>query len=85
MAQDEELTRGARFAWPIGDAQMISSMHLRETFDLSAVLAPFGGDDSAAVIGGKFFQAGRFGDHEAAQNVEHLRQARLQEAQEFFG
>jgi len=73
MAQDEELARRARFAGPVGDTQLIAAMHLREAFDLSAVLVPFSGDDAAAVIGRKFFQAGRFGDYEAAQNIEHLR------------
>jgi len=42
MAQNEELARGARFARPIGNAQMIATMHLREALHLRAVLAPFG-------------------------------------------
>jgi hypothetical protein len=69
----------------MSDAEKISTMLLRDTFHARALSIPFFGDDATATIGGGFFQAGRFRSHKPAQHREHLRQARLQEAQELFG
>jgi hypothetical protein len=64
---------------------MIAAMLLRDTLDAHASFAPFFRDEAAAAIGGIFFKAGRFRKNKPAQSGEHLRQARLQAAQELCG
>ena len=63
---------------------MIAADFLWDAMDLQAVLTPFGGDDSATAVGACFFEAGRFGDYETAEGVDHLRQRRLKEVFDFL-
>src|SRR2546430_13371618 len=60
-------------------------MLLQYAVDARGVLAPFLGDNATAAIGCGFFQAGGFRKYEPAQSCQHVRQARLQETQEFLG
>ena len=53
-------------------------MFLGDAFDFESVLAPFGGDDGAAAVGGGFVEAGGFGDGETAEGGEHLWEGGLQ-------
>ena len=85
VAQDQELARKRRFARRMSDADKIATTLLRDSFRARAVLIPFFGDDATTTIGGGFFQAGGFRIHEPTQRREHLREARLQEAQELLG
>lgn len=64
---------------------MIATMVLEDAFDARVPLPPFLGDEATATVGGGFFKTGRFRGHELAENREHLRQARFQKAQKFFG
>jgi len=85
VAQDQELARKRRFARRMSDAEKIATVLLRDSFRARAVLIPFFGDDTTTTIGGGFFQAGGFCIHEPAQRRKHLREARLQQAQELLG
>ncbi len=85
MAQDQELTGGARVLWPIGDAEMIATMPFSNSFNADTAPTPFLGDQGAAAVGDAFFKAGRLGNHKSAQSREHLRQPRLQDSKELFG
>jgi hypothetical protein len=69
----------------MSDAEKIATMLLRDSLRARVVLFPFFGDDHTATIGGGFFQAGGFCIYETAQRREHLREARLQQAQELLG
>ena len=64
VTEDEELFVCARWR---DDAEVIGAIFLGEAFDFQTVVAPFGGDDGAAVVGGEFVEAGGFGDGEAAE------------------
>jgi hypothetical protein len=57
-------------------------MFLGDAFDCESAVAPFGGDDGAAAVGGGFVEAGGFGDGETAEGGEHLWQGGLQQAAE---
>jgi len=48
-------------------------MFLGDALDLEAAFAPFRGDDGGAAVGVGFFEAGGFGEDEAAQSGEHVR------------
>src|SRR6266581_4894331 len=63
---------------------MIAPMVLSDSFDARASLPPFFGDEATATICGCFFKTGCFGNHKATQSREHVWQARLEKAQEFF-
>jgi hypothetical protein len=78
VAENEDLARGLCFVRPPGDAEVIAAMCLWEALDADATLAPFGGDEAATVVGGKFLEAGRFGFDEELQRLEHFGKARLQ-------
>jgi hypothetical protein len=69
----------------MSDAEKIATVLLRDSFRARAVLIPFFGDDATTTIGGGFFEAGGFRIHEPAQRREHLREPRLQQAQELLG
>lgn len=58
MTEDEQLSRRARIAWRVGDAENIATMFQRDSFHADALFSPFGGDDTAASIRGGFIQAG---------------------------
>jgi len=64
---------------------MIAAMLLRKPVDARALFAPFRGDDPAAAVGGRFLQARRFRENKYAQDFQHLRQTRLEEAQQGRG
>ena len=66
VAEDEELAVVLR-GWG-DDAEVVAAMFLGDAFDVEAVLAQFGGDDGAAAVGGGFFEAGGFGEDEAAES-----------------
>lgn len=85
VTQDQELACGASLVRPIRNAEMIGALLLRNAFDAHASFAPFFLDDFATKVGNGFFEARGFGLHEPSQGGKHLWQARLQEAQEFFG
>ena len=84
VTENEELSGGAGFVRPPGNAQMVAAMLLRNALDACAAIAPGGGDDFAATIGGGFFKAGRFGRDKLSKGGEHLRQAGLQAPQEIL-
>ncbi len=85
VAEHEELARGPGFLRPPRDAQLVAVPLLRDAFDAGPAVAPFGGEQVAATVGGRFFETGRLCQDEPLKRREHLWQARFQDAQEFLG
>jgi len=78
MAKHKELPGGARLIWSEKYAQMIAAALLGNALDVSPASSPFFGDDGAATIGRRFFEAGGFRSHEAPQHTKHVRELRPQ-------
>jgi hypothetical protein len=59
-------------------------MFLGDALDLEPATAPFRGDDRGAAVGIAFFEAGGFGEDEAAKSGEHVRQCGSEGAEDFL-
>src|ERR1700730_16934057 len=79
VAENEILRRGPRFFRPPCDAKLVAAEFLRDALDARAALTPFGCEQTAATVGGDFFETGRFPNDEPLKRGEHLRQASFQE------
>jgi hypothetical protein len=83
MPKNEQLPRGLPIVRPPGHSKLIAAKFLLDSLDASTPLMPLPGEEIAAQIGWRFFQAGRFRANEPPKKGEHLWQSRFQEPQEF--
>ena len=80
MTEDQELAGGTRLMVSKCHAQMIAAMLLRNALRANTVLAPLFGDDRAATVGRRLFEAGGFRSHETPQDPKHIGELRLQKS-----